>query len=343
MTITAGLDVGGAHLKLALIENGTPIEVAQFACPLWQGMDKLDAALVAAKPLLQQADRIAITMTGELSDLFETRQQGVAALVAALARDLGEDIRFWQGVRGFGSADCAIEHYADVGSTNFLATATLIGKRLNEALLLDFGSTTADIIPILDGKPVPDGLTDGTRQANGELVYTGYTRTPVMGITDTAPFKGGWVGLAREYLATMADVRRVLGELKSDVDLHATADGRGKSIGESTQRLARMLGRDASEGTATDWRATARFIAECQMRSIHDGMTSVVSRHPALQDGTLVCAGIGAQAAATLALRAGLRPVTFGQLVGATGHLALKATNSAPATAVALLLADATA
>ena len=48
VTITAGLDVGGAHLKLALVEDGRAIAVEQFVCPLWQGLDKLDAALVAA-------------------------------------------------------------------------------------------------------------------------------------------------------------------------------------------------------------------------------------------------------------------------------------------------------
>jgi probable H4MPT-linked C1 transfer pathway protein len=338
MTITAGLDVGGAHLKLALVENGTPIIVEQYACPLWQGLDKLDTALAIARPLVQRADSIAVTMTGELSDLFETRQQGVAKLVEWLSRALGDDIRFWQGARGFGTADCAIEHFADVGSTNFLATATLVGKRLNHAMLLDFGSTTADIIPIIDGRPCPGGLSDATRQMNGELVYTGLTRTAIMGVAQQAPFKGNWVGFAREYLATMADVRRILGELDPNVDLHATADGRGKSVAESTQRLARMLGRDACEGGETDWRITARYIAECQTRSIYDGLVTVLSRHPRLGGETLVCAGIGADVGAGLASRLGLKSATFGELAGLAGSLARAATHCAPATAVAMLL-----
>lgn len=341
MTIIAGLDVGGAHLKLALVENATPVAVQQYACPLWQGIEKLDAALAAARPLLQRADHIAITMTGELSDLFETRQQGVSRLVEHLSGGLGGELRFWQGLRGFGTADCAIEHHADVGSTNFLATATDVGKRQVNAVLLDLGSTTADIIPVIDGKPAPDGLSDAIRQANGELVYTGYTRTAVMGVTQKALFKGQWVGLAREYLATMADVRRILGELDSLIDLHATADGRGKSVPESTQRLARMLGRDAAEGSEADWRIAARSIAECQMRSIHDGLLTVLSRHPRLGDATLICAGIGADAGAALASRLGLQSKTYGDLVGATDALSLAVTHCAPAAAVALLLAEA--
>ncbi|WP_438893701.1 hypothetical protein, partial [Bacillus cereus group sp. BC255] len=80
-----------------------------------------------------------------------------------------------------------------------------------DALLIDFGSTTADIIPVTDGTACPLGLSDADRQATGALVYTGATRTAVMAVASEAPFGGQWVSLAREYLATMADVRRILG------------------------------------------------------------------------------------------------------------------------------------
>ena len=120
MTTIAGLDVGGAHLKVALVESGTPIAAEQFVCPLWQGMDKLDAALSHAAPLITPADRVAVTMTGELSDLFPDRQSGVAALVDRLAREFGDKAAFWMGRQGFGSAEAAKSAFADVASANFL-------------------------------------------------------------------------------------------------------------------------------------------------------------------------------------------------------------------------------
>ena len=51
MAITAGYDVGGAHLKVALAEDGRTVAVRQIACPLWQGLDQLDAAFAEAAPL----------------------------------------------------------------------------------------------------------------------------------------------------------------------------------------------------------------------------------------------------------------------------------------------------
>lgn len=343
MTITAGLDVGGAHLKVALVEDGRPVDVRQLICPLWQGLDKLDAALAEAAPLLSKAERSAVTMTGELSDLFPNRETGVRTLVARLADALGADVPFWMGPRGFGTAGEAVKNHRSVGSMNFLATATLIGRKMPEALLIDFGSTTADIVPIQGGKPVPQGLTDAERQTTGELVYTGFTRTAVMGVTTRAPFRGQWVSLAREYLATMADVQRILGRERhlADFDLHSTADGKGKSENESITRLARMLGRDADEGTPADWRATAAFIREEQLRSIHDGVVQVLSRAALSPEALVVVAGIGAGDAVAVAERTGRSCVAFGDLVQSEDACLVWATACAPAVAVALLIGSA--
>ena len=338
MTITAGLDVGGAHLKVALVEDGRTIAAEQFRCRLWMGMEKLDTALKKAAPLLSRATHHAITMTGELSDQFPDRKTGVITLVARMVREFGPDAKFWMGPRGFGSASDAMKHTSDVGSTNFLATAELVAMHHTNALLIDFGSTTADIIPIIGGKPAPRGLTDVDRQTTGELVYTGYTRTAVMGVTNRALFKGQWVSLAREYLATMADVRRILNLLPDGIDLHATADGRGKSVPESLSRFARMLGRDASETDFGELRSAAFFVREEQLRSIFDGALQVLSAQPLPPDCPVIAAGVGVSEVSDIASRLGRACTPFSQLASASQNCRERATYFAPAVAVALLL-----
>ena len=142
MTVRAGLDVGGAHLKVAVVENGRTVAVQQFRCRLWLGLEKLETALRKAAPLLSRADEFAITMTGELSDVFPDRITGVQTIVARMANEFGPKAQFWMGPRGFGSADDARAHPRDVGSTNFLATAALAARTHPDAL-----SSTSDRPP----------------------------------------------------------------------------------------------------------------------------------------------------------------------------------------------------
>lgn len=341
MTVTAGLDVGGAHLKVALAEDNRIIAVEQIPCPLWQGFDKLDAALIAAQPLVQRADRRAVTMTGELSDLFSDRKSGVERLVERLSAELGPEARFWMGQRGFGPASDAIAFVDDVASTNFLATAELVARRVKDALLIDMGSTTTDIIPVGQGRVLAQGLTDADRLATGELVYTGLSRTAVMAVANAATLKGRPQGLSREYFATMADVRRILGELPEGVDQHATADGRGKSLGESVARFARMFGCDAADAGLDEWMLAARAISDAQQRSIIDGCRQVLAASSIPDNARVVAAGIGADVVAAIAKGAGRQSVSFGEMAGASDGNVLGATRCAPAAALALLLAEA--
>ena len=332
MTIVAGYDVGGAHLKVARVENGKLAAVRQIVCPLWRGIDQLDAALAEAAPVVGNAAVHAVTMTAELTEIFDSREQGVVAILQRLRERIEGEIRIFAGLKGFTDVATARGDPLSVASANFLATARAIAVHQPHALLIDMGSTTTDIV-VCDR---PQGLTDAERLQTGELVYTGLTRTPVPSVATRAPLAGEWQGLARDAFATMADIRRVLGILPDDVDRHATADGKGKSVSESLVRLARGFGRDPEMRHLATWQASAAYIAERQLRSIHDGVLQVVSR-PGLTIASVVTAGIGASAAAAIGTRMDLPVVDFGTLIGAPSEHRLWATRCAPAVAVALL------
>ena len=118
---------------------------------------------------------------------------------------------------------------------------------------------------------MPRALTDGERLATGELVYSGLTRTDVSVVARTVLFRGHRQRLAAGNFATMADVRRILGELPDDVDQHETADHRGTSLEESLARFARCLGRDRRDASLADWRSAAALIAAEQMDDLPPG------------------------------------------------------------------------
>ncbi len=335
--MSAGYDVGGAHLKIAVLDDGVPVHVSQIACPLWRGLDQLDHAMATALAITARAQCHSVTMTGELADVFPDRYTGVAVLVEKLTSALGAETRFWMGPRGLGSSTDALAHYNDVASTNFLATAQIAARGAGHGLLIDMGSTTTDIIALADGVAMARSLTDADRLRTGELVYTGMTRTPVMAVATRALFQGQWQTLARDPFATMADVRRLTCDLPEGVDQHATADGRSHSEDDSRARVARCFGRDVEPGEEFDWAIAARWIGEQQLRSIHDGCLQVIATTPPKGPWQIVTAGIGAVVAEEIARRLDMPSIRFGDLIRAPAKYREAATRCAPAVAVALL------
>lgn len=337
MAIIAGYDIGGAHLKVAIVDNGALVHVSQIACPIWRGLDHFDQALAQAIASTGAADRHFVTMTAELADVFPDRYTGVATLVEKLNAALGPATHYWMGQRGFGDASQVTQHHADVASTNFLATARLCADSLRDGILIDIGSTTTDIIPFADGRACPHGLTDADRLRSGELVYTGLTRTPVMAVATRALFQGQWQTLARDPFATMADVRRITCDLPEGCDLYPAQDGRGTGEAESRARLARCFGRDVELGDEADWAATARTLAEYQLRSIHDGCLQVLSAQPPRGPMKIVTAGIGERVATQIARRLDIPDVGFGDALALPRKWHGPASRSAPAVAMALM------
>ena len=298
------------------------------------GSDALDAAFAAADPLTSRAERHAATMTGELCELFPDRTTGVHMLVDRLQTILPPGVRIWMGPHGLGGPDEARADPMSVASTNFLASAALVAQHFDEAVLIDMGSTTTDIIPIAAPRLSPRALTDGERLATGELVYSGLTRTDVSAIAHAVVFRSRRQRLAAGSFATMADVRRILGELPDGVDQHATADGRGKSMEESLARFARCFGRDRRDANLADWRDAARLVANEQMQDIRLAFEMACDLAPVAVDAPVVAAGIGAPV--HRARRSGARDAVFassqrGARVRRMGQ------RCAPAVAVALL------
>ena len=203
MSVVIGWDIGGAHLKAVRVAGGRVEAAVQEATPLWLGLDSLEAAFDALRNQLGDADRHAITMTGELCDAFASRREGVAGLAAIAAYHLAPtSSRLYAGRLGFVELAEAAAFADDVASANWHASAALIALRLRNALLVDVGSTTADLVPVVAGKVAALGYSDAERLTAGELVYTGMVRSFIMAMASRAPFRGVWTPLMNEFLPT---------------------------------------------------------------------------------------------------------------------------------------------
>jgi probable H4MPT-linked C1 transfer pathway protein len=339
MTSIIGWDIGGANLKLACIDHGRVVQVAQIPCPLRQDASKFDSALEEAMPLCPPGSVHAVTMTGELSDVFSRRAEGVAYLVEMMRNATGGEALFYSMHSGFLDSIRAIELSGDVASANWHASAELVALAVPDGLLIDSGTTTTDIVPIKGGAAAARGFSDGERLTEGELIYTGVVRTPVMAVARNAPFSGRVQRIVAERFATMADVWRLIGELPDDADPYPSPDLAGKSVEASAARLARMLGRDASDASLLALADLARHFAACQLAEIEDAARDLAERDAIAQDGAVVGAGCGRFIAREVAARLERPYYDFADLIDCAMDARTMAATCAPAVAVGLLAA----
>ncbi len=265
-----GWDIGGAHLKLAVLDaNGGLLAIEQRPCALWRGLNVLANVMKSAvHDLRLQNARHFATMTGELVDLFDNRAQGVQQIADCASAILGPDARFYAAGQGWVSAAQTGAATRFVASANWHASATWLAQYIPHALLVDIGSTTTDIIPIENGKVALSSVSDADRMRDDSLVYTGVVRTPIMALAQKLPVNGVEMNVAAEYFATTADVYRLLGELNPQYDMAETADGKGKAARESARRLARMVGHDVEDKPLEVWQDLANTCKHMQMQQI---------------------------------------------------------------------------
>ena len=277
-----GLDIGGANVKAA---SGDGHSVCR-AFEIWKDPDRLPEILNdIATQLVEQTgsefDLLAITMTAELADCFQTKADGVDAVLRSVEQVANSiPIAVWQTGAEFVTADVARDIPLLVAAANWHGLATFVGRvvRQSAAVLIDIGSTTTDIIPLLNGVPIPHGLTDRERLQSGELVYSGVGRTPLCAIAHTVPFREAYCPMAAEFFASSLDIYLTLGAIPEDPDDDRTANGKPATIEAAHDRIARMLCCDRVEFTADDAELVSRFLADVQKQRLAGPLERVLAR-----------------------------------------------------------------
>nr|AAY89268.1 putative tetrahydromethanopterin biosynthesis protein [uncultured bacterium BAC10-10] len=335
-----GWDVGGANVKAALITDShqNPSAVLERPFALWRDPTRLPEVLAEVAGRLgieHRASAMAVTMTAELADCFSTKREGVASVLDAFCAAFPGLEPWIYGVDGrFRTVGQAREESHVVAAANWMASATWVARSTADALFLDVGSTTTDIIPIVSGGVDVRGRTDLARLESGELVYTGALRTPVAAIVRAVPVQGSRCRVAAEYFALSADVYRWLGRIDEQGYTCETPDGRGRSRREAGIRLARVVCADMDMLGPDEITAIAEHVARAQVRQVASAIRRVMRRLGPKCPRVAVLAGQGrfiAQAAAET-MRLATR-----DLASEAGSAAARA---APAAAVAYLLAE---
>ncbi len=223
-------------------------------------------------------------MSGELADCFENKMQGIRFIVEAV-REVFPAARFYGTDAAFHPSSVP-----ELAAANWLASADFLKTRFPDSILLDVGSTTADIIPLTCFDRLK-GLTDLTRLQQGYLVYTGMLRTNVATLIRSVDLDGIETPVSTEYFATSADAHLVLGNITEEQYTCDTPDKKEKTIEASLRRLARVVCSDLEEiGNRGAVQIAAKFWEE-QRRLILTRTAFAASTSGACR---VIVAGIGA-------------------------------------------------
>jgi probable H4MPT-linked C1 transfer pathway protein len=336
-SVVLGWDIGGANIKAARVRAGagTDLDVIELPFALWREPARLTEMLRRVADDLDYASTMAVTMTAELADCFATKREGVRFVLDAFQAAFPDAGTFVFGTDGhFRSLEAARDQPESIAAANWLAGAMLVARWFPDAVLLDVGSTTTDIIPIAGGRIAACGRTDTERLRSGALVYTGALRTPVAAIVRSVRLGGGTCRVAAEHFAIAADVHLWLGHIDERDYSCETPDGRGRSRAEAAARLARVVCADLERLSDDDITAIARSVERKQVHQVAAAIRRISRQFLPPGPHAAVIAGSGGFLARAAAGHAGL---SVHDLAAALGSAASRA---APAAAVACLLLD---
>jgi probable H4MPT-linked C1 transfer pathway protein len=278
-------------------------------------------------------------MTGELCDCFSSKAEGVRHILDSIqiAAD-SREVRVYSVDGAFVTAIEARESPKLAAASNWHALAKFACRFVSAqaGLLIDVGSTTTDVIPLVDGRVAARGRNDTERLLSRELLYLGVGRTPICALTDALPLRGQLCRMAAEVFATTADAYLLLGDLNEDLEADWTSDGRPLTKKFARQRLARQLCADADELQLEDFERIANAVRDAQHGELAGSIQAVSDGIPGgLSD--CVLSGTGEFLADAVVRRV----LPDCRIVSLAREIGLPASGCAPAHAIAVLAAEA--
>lgn len=326
-----GLDVGNAKLKLCLIdspgdlaqarvvwdslpipysenrscdfEQGIPFNLALFSHLNELDLDSLDLIVVCSSqaysfPVFHQGVTHLAHLLQELLTpvpVYFIRTDGVLTPTQDLLQSLPEDL------------------YAYV-LTNFFGSAYLGSKLIRNGLAIDIGTTTTDIIPIIEGQIDPVGLAHPQhylkfRSERYRINWLGLTIIPLVSLAERVHIGShSYQMVGRDYRTEL--VFSVLGQVQPDLISRHAYGHVFPEPEDAARRLAQIAGLDAFLHTHEEVIAIAQFFYERLLVKVTEAIQAVTSETFAnIESLEVALFALGEEALAKPAvLRAGFQP-----------------------------------
>ena len=330
---TLGIDLGNSKVKFVALSHGKPLEASwgggaiPFTPKLLPdrrgdfeaGFPAALARFLISQALVPEDFALVVVSTSHFFSYptFEAAHLHTLELLerlfpAEVLRILGADGRLYTLDEARALTGSQVVRFA---ATKFWGSAYLASKLITRGLSIDTGTTSTDIIPIVDGAPDPEAVRDPDRYNLDRLKtrrfsWYGMTATPLDYLAHEAEAAGEiWPLYPRvaktEVLTALLDLA------PRDLTTAHAYDGKFPSVEVARFQLAQACGLDVSligdatlEAIARDLyrRMVERLAANVRQVAAHAGLGPLDQLQGAVM-------GLGRSSAARDALlQAGLRP-----------------------------------
>ncbi|MFX0116505.1 MAG: hydantoinase/oxoprolinase family protein [Candidatus Hodarchaeota archaeon] len=296
-----GMDIGGANTKYVVLKQDfggelSTVDSNSFFFPFWEKKTEFPVfirKLVHSIEKKYKKTEFGITITAELSDAFETKIEGIEFIVKAISKATTRTPHIYATTGEFLTPASAISNWLKTAASNWHATATIVSHYFPDALLIDIGSTTTDLIRIYQGKPCPQGFTDTERLQTGELIFVGILRTNLATLSNELLIDGVTTQTSTEFFACTGDLMRALGRINPQEYSIPTPDGKSTSLRHCLGRIAKVVCGDINTLNEDQIIDLAKQLLLCIQQRIQWGLDCQSRRKIPWPPKTCVLAGMG--------------------------------------------------
>lgn len=308
-----GLDIGGAHIKIAVMSTSESGRTWQVDC-IPVRADKFAASLDQILSMLVGEHLVDVTIASQTACLlYDDIHQGTTTIMQTLARYSTRNPTLAVDVCGnlypINNVAQAPERFV---CSNVAVTASLVAKLCSNALVLDMGSTSTDLIPIVDG--TFEELLPTARLLSSAVLYLGVIRTPLQAVVSHLPYQGELLPVVGETIAAVADALVLTEDVSIDQYTMPTWDSGTKDVAGCTRRLAKLIAMNTHNFPQQAATFMAQYVREELLHKVVAAMYKVISKNPAMQQAFYT--GIGSSILATACDRLGIRSDRLEKVLG---------------------------
>ena len=230
-------------------------------------------------------------MTAELCDIFPDRLTGAKTVLRECKKIKFKTFLYSNSEKVFEKFQS--KNLENLMSMNWHSIGRYLLKFVNDAIIIDFGSTTTDFICIKNGKIMNKAFNDFSRLLNGEILYTGLIRTPIFAIKKNIKYRSQKINIIPEYFSNTSDIYRINKKIKREFDIDDETDFSNKNVIGSYKRIARSFGMDYKNKDKLFIKKLSESIMNEQLNMIFENTTKLIKKFNMKKKSLIILSGIG--------------------------------------------------